>query len=510
MLANYLTTQLPAEMRVNDANHLLSVENQISRLAASLHSVAMEGAVGSVLTQSVSLGSHGEPPFAPADGASIGPGALGSKLSTSFTANGGSTYLPPTVGPAGGGGAVNRSCSAHSSTTLTCSTTTKVVWNFTSSSPGSFSITTSGGPYYVNISVSGSTIAMTASSSAPVYLVIVGNNDTLTLTISGSADVLNIEMIGSNDAVNIAAGSWTGSTVSLLFVGNYDSLSTGTQSLSNSRLTASFYGSYDSAQLGTTSATSSSVGVYFNGFVPASPSPTCPVDNLAASTDSVTTTGSQTGGTYTVTYNDTSVSSGSAPPSPWTGTYAIPTPFACPFFSTLLLPQRSSGSVGGSFLVTLRNTYAPQALVAFDQGAIVFAQPSGLPIILVGPAISYVGGTLSLWVPEFLGPIASEVGVGTAELSVHLVSDLNITLPSNGFSLSGTTSIAITTPYAAAWLSYLTASTSPLASYTVCAPATSKACTGPFSLNGPLGTVFINVTATALSMQVASYALTLA
>jgi len=147
--------------------------------------------------------------------------------------------------------------------------------------------------------------------------------------------------------------------------------------------------------------------------------------------------------------------------------------------------------------------------VAFDQGAVIYAQPSGVPLMLVAPSISYSTGTgvLSLWVPEFTGSVGTEVGVGTAELGLRLVSLLNDSLPSRGFSLSGTTSIMVRTPFAAAWTSYLDGTS--LASDTVCVPATSVACTGPFGFNGPLGTVYVNLTARALSVQLATFALTL-
>lgn len=263
MVANYLGTQLPAQMQVNDANHALAVENQVERLATTLQGVAATGKVGAVVSQPVSLGSVGAPPFAAPDGASIGPGVSGSQVTESYTVSG-----------------------------------------------------------------------------------------------------------------------------------------------------------------------------------------------------------------------------------------------------VVTVPQKSSGGGGASFVVDLRNTYTPKAVVAFDQGAVIYAQPSGLPLMLVGPAISFSGGELSVWVPQFLGTVGTEVGVGTAELSARLVSLLNLSLPLDGFSLSGKVSIAVTTPYAAAWESYFTQPTSTLASDVTCAPKLSVACSGPFNLNGPLGTVYVNVTAKALSIQTATFALT--
>jgi hypothetical protein len=504
VLANYLTTQLPTQMQLNDANRALAVENQVVRLATSLRAAAESGALGAVVSQPVSLGSAGAPPFAAPDGGSIGPGTLGSQLTESFTVTGGSTYAPPTVGPAGGT-TKGDSCTT-SSTSLTCSGSSKVVWNFTGSGP--FTIGTSGGPYYVNTSASNTSITMTASSTSSFYLLVVGSNDTVSVTISGTGTNVHVLVLGSNDVVSFPASSWSSSTAAVEMVGNHDSVSAGGISATSSALQASFFGSNDSLSLGTISATSSRFTAYFTGFAPANPSGTCPDGNLAASTDSVSGPTAYSGsGTYNVTYNDTTTSSGSSS-SPWTAKFATPSGFACPFFSTATIPQKNSGAGGASFVVDLRNSYEPQVVVAFDQGAVVYAQPAGTPFLLVGPQIGFVRGDLTLWVPEFLGGVGTLIGVGTAELSVRLVSLLNLSLPASGFALSGTTSVAVTTPFAYAWTTYF-GQTSSFAKNVTCVPKASSACAGPFSLNGPLGTVYLNMTASALSIQVATYSISL-
>ncbi len=507
VMANYLATQLPQQMAVNDANHELVVENQLSRLGATLRSIAGAGAIGAEVTQPISLGSLGTPPFAGPDGAQITRGAQGSAFDTSFTVTSGVTFAPPTVGPAGGttGG---DSCST-SSTSLSCSGSGKVFWNFSSTSPTAYSLSTSGGPYNLSVSASHSSLAVTSSSSTPEYLLLVGSYDDVNITISGSGTGLHLTVIGSNDTIQFLSGSWTSSTVSVLLVGNGDTVSTGTESMTSSHLTVSAWGSSDAVTLGTISATSSGIAVYYDGYSSSGASATCPVDNLAADTDSVgkSTGSAQSGGTYTVTFNDTSVSSGTAP-SPWTGTYAEPAPFACPFYATATLPLTPSTSGGGSLLVELRNTYSPDAIVAFDLGAVVFAQGSALPVTIVPPGISFVNGALTLWVPQFIGGYGTEVGTGTAELAARLVSLLNVNQPSGGFSLSGRTSVAVTTPFAAAWLADLDGLPA-LAGDVACAPATSVACTGPFEFNGPLATVYVNVTATSLALQLATFSLTI-
>jgi hypothetical protein len=508
VMANYLATQLPEQMAVNDADHELTVQNQLSQLAATLRLVSAAGAVGAEITQPVSLGSAGAPPFAAPDGAQIERGAQGSGIATSLTVTAQSSFAPPTVGPAGG--TTGKDACTTSSTSLSCSGTSRVVWNFTSASPTTYSLTTSGGPYYLNVSASRSSIALSSSSSVPVNLLLVGNNDSVNITISGSSSGLHVIVIGSYDVVQFVSGSWSTSTVSILFVGDYDTVDTGTLSMTGSQLTASFFGADDTVTLGTVSASSSGIAVYFNGFSTSAASSKCPSNNLAEETDSVGETkgSAQSGGTYTVTYNDTSVSTGPSAPSPWTATYAEPTPFACPYYGSSTFPLTSSTTGGGSLLVTLRNVYSPTAVVGFDLGAVVFAQVDGVPVTVVAPGINFVSGTLTLWVPQFVGAYGTEVGTGTAELSARLLSLLNVSLPAGGYGISGTTSIAVTTSFAAAWVAAL-GEIPALAGDVSCVPATSAACAGSFQLNGPLATVYVNVTATALALQLATFGLTM-
>ena len=267
MLANYLATQLPAQMRLNDANHALAVENQLARFGATLEAVALADVIGGVVSQPISLGSLGAPPFASADGASVGPGDTGTGFTEAYTVT---------------------------------------------------------------------------------------------------------------SAKNVS------------------------------------------------------------------------------------------------------------------------------------IPQSTTNLVPATFVVHLRNTYSPPADIAFDQGAVVYGQANGLPLMLVGPAVNYTGGTLTLWIPQFVGQLGSEVGTGTADISARLTSVASLTLPGNGFSLATGKSvvITITTPYAAAWMDYF--DTQPtLAGLASCAPATSSVCIGPFSFGGALATVTLTVPATGLVLNVATYSLAL-
>lgn len=171
------------------------------------------------------------------------------------------------------------------------------------------------------------------------------------------------------------------------------------------------------------------------------------------------------------------------------------------------LTQTTSGAPGASFVLRLENVYSPQAYFAYDEGAIVYAQPNGVPVLLVTPNVTYADAKLSVWMPEFVSTIGTEVGVGVAALSVRLVSLLNISLPDDNYELSGSTTLKVVSPYAQAWWSFFN-STIPSVTAT-CSSTVKNACDGPFLSSLPLGTVAVTVPATALAIQVATFGVTL-
>ena len=494
MIANYLSTQLPGQMQTNDAAHAITVEDQIARLATALQGAAGVGAVGAVLSQPVSLGSVGEPPVAPGDGASIGPGPSGTQFSLSYAVVGPVTYQGPGNWPAGGNlaksGCSSSPAGSQSPTYVNCTGSATLTQNFTN---GSHYISVTGGSnLHVNFTASYSTVVVGAAGGAGNTVIVVGSHDTVYLNATGGSTV-RLTLVGNWDSASISGQG--GATVSMLLVGNHDGVSWSANGASSS-FVESAWGSHDSTTTSNTNA-----AVYYTAFdaVNASSS-VCPYAN-----DSSTDTVSGSGGT--VSYNNTGYS-GSGSQGGWTESWHKVGNVACPFYSSISIPQKSSGTVGASFVVALKNTYAPPVEIAYDEGAVILAQRQGLPLMIVKPGITFVGGNLSLWVPEFLGNVGTEVGTGTAELSVMLVSLLNVNLPSGGLNLSGTTSVAVTTPFAAAWYSYLN-TTSSLTGDVKCVPKTSTACVGPFTMNGPLGTVYVNVTATVLSLQLATFSVTL-
>ena len=173
----------------------------------------------------------------------------------------------------------------------------------------------------------------------------------------------------------------------------------------------------------------------------------------------------------------------------------------------------SSGSSG--FTVFLMNTYAPRAEVAFDQGAVVFAEAGGLPIFIVPPSVTLVQGVLTVFLPWFLNPVATESGKGGADILLQLVTTTPVTIPSHGLALASGSNIVITfvTPFASAWYAYFQ-SVSSLASYVTCAGPNSV-CSSTINAGGlnPLGTVTLTIPASAvavLNAETAIYSVTLA
>jgi hypothetical protein len=492
VLANYLSVQLPAQMAVNDAEHTASVEDQFARLAGALQSLAQSGGVGGVLTQPVSLGSVGAPPFAGPDGAEVSPGSVGSQLAVSFSVEGPSTYSPPGGWPAGGNlfksGCSYSPSGSENPTTVSCKGGAVLTQNFTNGSH--FIAVTGGSNLHLNFTTSYSTVVVGAAGGAANTVTVVGSYDTVYLNATGGSNV-RVTLVGNHDTLLISGKG--GATVRLYLVGDYDTASWSANGASSS-FVESAWGSHD-----TTTTSNTNAAVYYTGFNATSPSSSgCPYGN-ASSTDSVSGSGG------TVQYNNTGYS-GSGSSGGWSESWKKTTGLTCPFFSVEQFAQKTSGTTGATILLLLRNTYSPAAELAFDEGAVVYAQSGGAPAVVVAPGLSYTGGALSVWVPEFVDKVGAEAGVGTAVLTLRLTSSLEVHLPANGFSIapSSSVSISVTTPYGQAWMNYF-ATVSSLNGLATCAPATSTACVGPFGFYGPLATVTLTVPATSLSLDLATY-----
>ncbi len=162
-------------------------------------------------------------------------------------------------------------------------------------------------------------------------------------------------------------------------------------------------------------------------------------------------------------------------------------------YSTLASACNTNFCAGTGFQVQLHNTYTPTGVVAYEQGAVIYAQPTSIPVFIVAPPLTLTSKVLNLFLPQFFNsPVNPEQGTGTAELSLRTLSTEQLTFPSNGFSMLSGSSVTVTivSPFAAGWYAYLQTVPS-LSAYVACAPST--VCNELYSTNGPVGTVTVTV-----------------
>ncbi len=502
-IANYLATTLPNQMQVNELNHEIQVENQLGHFRALLQGISGAGTPGAPVLQPITLGSVGVPPFGPPDGGVVSsiPGEPPAKASFGMVST---RYAPPTGWRQNGSApACSLSPPPPNTNSITCtgSAAGNIWYNFAGSTNYAFSVKGNGQVSFVlNFSTNSSTIAVSAAGGAYNLIQIVGSHDSVNVSGTGGAN-LNVTVVGHYD--NVTIGDKGGGTVNVLIVGNHDNVAV--SNLGQSRTFVVGWGSYDFVS---PSKNGGPYTVYFNGFDAQNPSsPICPY-GTAALTDNVT--GAAPSGSK-VTYNNTVLNNTANPRVNfpylgWTTIYNTPRAGACIFF-----PQFSAGGVtvfAAGLQVQLRNTYSPAAQVAFDEGAVVYVQPGGYPIFVQSPPIAFSHGSATVWVPAFLQQVGAESGAGTAAVSLHLVSVVSLSLPSNGWVLNPGRPLTLvyTTPYASAWYTYF--ATNPVYAGDVsCAPTGSAACQGPYESGGPLGTVTLVLPATSLTIQFALFSI---
>ncbi len=505
VIANYLSTTLPAQMSVNDLNHEVVVEDQLGHLQALLTSLTKGGAPGSPALQPITLGSDGAPPFAGPDGATVssipqqGPATVNfGVISTRYAPPTG--WLPDTGTPPGCSGSYpNYSCPGGATVSANFSNSAS------SSTYFSFNFKATGGASLrLNYSVNSSTVVVTATGRGGGFedIQLVGDANNMSISATGGA-YQNLTIVGNNNAVTLAATS--GTTVNIVMIGNNDQVTVTNTAGSANNVIVTGWGSYDSF----TPGSGGTYQVYYTGFDPLNPTtPLCPYGNLS-STDSVTGADKQVKGA-TVYYNNTvynntqgSLANG------WKYIYNTPPQYACIYF-----PQYNGGGAtvfSAGLLVSLRNTYAPSAEVAFDQGAVVYAQSGGYPIMIDPPAISYAFGAATVVIPSFLNTVGTESGLGTAAAVLHLVSTYRSTFPGNGWYLNPSQSLKIVfqTPYAYAWIHYFQGIAAFYGHVSCSAPTGSAACTGPYQPGQSLGTVTFRLPASSLTIDLAVYSISL-
>ena len=515
--ANYLTTTLPSTMGANDLEHEVQVEDQVVQLGALLQQVAQHGVVGAQVSGPVTLGSQGAPPFAAQDSASLTGLSYVNNQSgnypqtiVTFNLSGPSTYAPPTGFGLSNVAQLPSGCTLSGSTSLTCPAINRahpIAWNFSGGDSTTYTVTlgTGGNLVTLNFATNHSTISISGISGMPIFIQIYGSNDTLSLSNNGGGNnPISINITGNYDTV--ASGSFPGgaSTILIHVIGNRDYINGDPSSGGNTMLT-SFVGSNDTLNL--VPGAGSTYYTYFTGFDSFHPtSPYCPYGALAL-TDSVTgytvANGASANAHLTQSFNNSTAYptwGNLTPSSRWSIHYHPVNAFACPYVTGVQVPVAPLGSAG--FVVHLANTYAPPAEVAYDQGAVLFAQPGGIPIFASPPPVSYSGGLLQMFIPLFANSVSGESSVGTADISARLLAATSLTLPSNGYSFVSNSKLNITvvTSYASAWQAYFQ-SVATLSPYLSPCTGSNHVCTVFANTVGPLGTVKLSLPTTGLTLK---------
>lgn len=499
-IANYLSTTLPAQMSSNDTEHLLQVENELGRLAALAEAVSKGAAPGTQVTQPVVLASQGVPPFAVPDPGQLVSANSSGGAAVNFSLTG--AFNPPSGGTANSGhypASCTNSTTSGKVTGISCTLGATVSWNFSAGNSLRYSVADVGVlASTLNFSTSKSIVAVTATGVATGTATVVGSNDTIYVNSTGGATEA-LTVVGSYDTI-VFSNTLLG-TFHLLVVGNHDTVSVTSSGVSTVRLTG--YGSSD----GYTGALAggSTTLVYWNGFNMNDPtSASCPYKNLA-NTDTIAGTAG------TVTYNNTNYSHSGGNVSGWTYVWNNPPTSStdCPYVAFNNVTQTLAGA---GFDVNLYGSYIPFSVLGFDQGAVVFAQPSSTPVFFERPAVVVNGTAATIWLPVFTStsiPIKGDVG--TATVLLRLVSTLNQSWPAGGyyFGTGAVTTFTVITPFGSAWQSYLesqNATTAVTATCTVLgAPAT--ACGSTFLHTTTLDKVVAKFTVSSITIQYAQFAM---
>jgi hypothetical protein len=500
-IANYITTTLPSQMQVNDLNHELTVENQLGRLQTILYGTSEADAIGAQISAPVSLGSAGDPPFANPDGATVS-GAPGfntsaSEIAYAYSVLGALGFFPPL-----GFGAVNPtppSTCTITTTTMTCGYTSAAVrTNFSLASGSSFtpSLDDGSGLMAINISTNSSSITFSNIQGFHFLLTVVGSDNTITINSNGAVTP-TITVLGSNNtlALNAAGG---GNTFKVLIIGN-DNTVTGPGTAGDTTIYLTTYGIGNVWQV--TSGGSDSYHAWFNGFNPSDVVSTqCPVGALALANSITGFTGANNAKLVETFNNSTSYNNPSTKTSTGlTEIYQSVAATTCPYVSQPTIALQQTITPGSVVVLGLTNAYIPSAEVAFDEGAVAFAQEGAYPILVDPPEFTYTGATASLWIPQFVGSIGTSSGLGTVGLTFRLLNVQTLVLPATGLALptSGYLDLTVVSPYAQAWYNYFTTANGFKTLTTTCTPTT--VCSGAFAAPEPLGTVTLAIPLGALT-----------
>ena len=411
-IANFLIAQLPGQMDQLETSHILTVENQLARLQATIAAEAQISGTHLALSSPLTLGSEADPPFGL---------AASSSVQTELTSVGTVvTYQVSTF------------------------TDPPITWNSGSAclAGGHGTCSAAGVKNTYNFAGNGSTLGVTISGSGDsLFYNLTGSNDTLTLTWSGPNAVTGVVVLnGSNDSVTFKKSATDVASPSFSFT---------------------FYGQTDKFTLTPSGSHSgpggTRVAVGFIGTLGG----LCPWGNLSA-TDTLGAFGN--GGTFvnvtTTWWNSLGDRTGPHSKAYGSGiaTYQNSTgSMGCAF--TNAFPTTFTAQENGGILVHLFNHYIAPALVAFDQGAVVAQEAGGGSIMVDPPAISVSNiqqGTVgSITLENLVMAPSTESGLSTASVMSRVLSATHVTLVgTSAQALTAPITLTITTLFPDAWWAF--------------------------------------------------------
>lgn len=418
-ISNYLVDQLPGQMSSAEFTHLVQVENQLSRLQATVLAQAGASGLGVSLSSPVTLGGAAVPPFGPPTSAAIGPEAGHVQTTANYLVSQVVRHEPNwNFGSAclnGGSG----KCASNGNIDT---------WNVTNTNNSAFTLTVNGNSNSVGYNIS-------------------GNNDTITIDwTGGDTGFVNFIVNGSNDQVIYNKGGSDSTNPTAQFI---------------------FFGQNDVFNFNPSGSHSSKGGMsLFVEFV-GSMSLICPFGNVS-NTDRVgaLSSGGSNLNMTVVWWNALGYVSG-----PRTQTYPggsgnnesihwfnASGPLGCAF--THQYASSYQNQFGGGLLVRLFNRYLPQTDVVFDQGAVIAQQLGGSPVMVSGPAFTITpvpsGFAVAFTLIDLVGSLPTETGLTTAAVNTQVFTVSHVTLLT-GFGNARLTSffyLNITTAYPAAWMNF--------------------------------------------------------
>jgi hypothetical protein len=451
-IATFEIAPLPQELAQNEVTHTLQVEDQLSRLQATILAAAESPGIHLALSSPVTLGSQGVPPWG-----SPSPGQVLTETTPVGTTAGYEVarvlYHPPSW---------NNGSSCLTGGSGKCASNGNLdTWNVTNENNTAFTITVNGNSNSVQYNIS-------------------GNNDTITINWKGGdtgfvAFVVN----GSDDSLTYNKGGSDTTIPTASFV---------------------FYGERDTFSFNPSGSHSAKGGMFVNVVFVSTLNLLCPFGNLSNSDKIGTLSAGGSNLNMTVTWWN-AVGYATAPHTvTYPGgsgsnefiTYQNRTGVvACAFeeeFATHYITQEGSG-----ILVRLANTYEPSVNVAYDQGAVVESASGGTSVMVNPPQLTMLeepkGEVASLTLINLLGTGSSSAGYSTADVTTTILSVDRFTIQNGQGAeiLASPLFLNLTTEFPAAWASFFLGHPVAFPGGIVCTPLAALP-SGSTCLHPPFGT----------------------